>query len=62
LIQSFDGRPAIVAAVAIGEDANPAIANDRAPIVVSIKYLSMNGCWQIADRLQVASMAAIGRG
>jgi diguanylate cyclase (GGDEF)-like protein len=56
LIQSFDGRPAIVAAVAIGEDANPAIANDRAPIVVSIKYLNERLLAKIADRLQVDSL------
>jgi len=53
LIQNFDGRPAIVAAVVIGEKTNPALANDRAPIVTSIKYLNNRLLARIGDRLQV---------
>ena len=39
LIQQFAGRPAIVAAVAVGTEADLALGNDRAPIVFSVKYI-----------------------
>ena len=38
LFQNFLGQSAIVAAVAVGEQANPANGNARAPIVVLVKY------------------------
>jgi len=53
LIQSFLGQPAIVAAVAIGEEVNAAHENDRAPIVVSVKYIDDRLLAKIAGRLQV---------
>jgi diguanylate cyclase len=53
VIQSFMGKPAIIAAVAIGEEANSANGNDRAPIVVSVKYIDNRLLAKIAERLQV---------
>ncbi|HET8920187.1 MAG TPA: EAL domain-containing protein [Xanthobacteraceae bacterium] len=53
VIQSFMGKPAIVAAVAIGEEANSANGNDRAPIVASVKYINNRLLAKIAERLQV---------
>ncbi|MFZ2077341.1 MAG: EAL domain-containing protein, partial [Xanthobacteraceae bacterium] len=53
VIQSFMGKPAIVAAVAIGEEANSANGNDRAPIVASVKYIDNRLLTKIAERLQV---------
>jgi sensor domain CHASE-containing protein len=52
-IQIFRGQPAIVAAVVIGPHVNTAIANDRAPIVASIKYLNDRLLARIGARLQV---------
>jgi sensor domain CHASE-containing protein len=52
-IQNFRGQAAIVAAAAIGPQANAGIANDRAPIVASIKFLNERLLARIADRLQV---------
>ena len=51
LIQRFLDRPAIVAAVAVG--ANLAHSGDRAPIVVSIKYINERLLAKIAARLQI---------
>ena len=53
VIQSFMGKPAIVAAVAIGEEANSPNGNDRAPIVASVKYIDTRLLAKIAERLQV---------
>jgi diguanylate cyclase len=53
LIQSFVGQPAIVAAVAIGEEANAADGSDRAPIVASVKYIDDRLLAKIAGRLRV---------
>jgi diguanylate cyclase (GGDEF)-like protein len=55
LIQSFLGQPAIVAAVAIGEEANPN-GTERAPIVASVKYIDDRLLAKIAGRLQVDAL------
>jgi diguanylate cyclase len=60
LIQSFVGQPAIVAAMAIGEDANAANGNDQAPIVASVKYLDDRLLAKIAGRLQVDGLRIAG--
>jgi diguanylate cyclase len=53
LIQRFAGQPAIVAAVAIGEEANAAIGSNGAPIVASVKYIDDRLLAKIAGRLRV---------
>ncbi len=53
LIQEFLGHPAIVAAVAVGERAGLARADDRAPIVASIKYVNERLLAKIGERLQI---------
>jgi diguanylate cyclase len=53
VVQSLMGKPAIVAAVAIGGEANSANGNDRAPIVASVKYIDTRLLAKIAERLQV---------
>ncbi len=53
LIQTFLGQPAIVAAVAIGEETNVANPSDRAPVVASVKYIDDRLLAKIAGRLQV---------
>ncbi len=53
LIQTFVGQPAIIAAVAIGDDASFANGNDRAPIVALVKYINDRLLTKIAERLQV---------
>ncbi|MGN6749992.1 MAG: putative bifunctional diguanylate cyclase/phosphodiesterase [Xanthobacteraceae bacterium] len=53
LIQRFIGQPAIVAAVAIGEEANDANGSNGAPIVASIKYIDDRLLAKIAGRLRV---------
>jgi diguanylate cyclase len=60
VIQNFRGQPAIVAAVAIGEEANSANGNDRAPIVASVKYINDRLLTKIADRLQVDDLHTAG--
>jgi diguanylate cyclase (GGDEF)-like protein len=39
LVQYFLGRPALVAAVAVGTDAQLSAGNDQAPIVFSVRYI-----------------------
>ena len=53
LIQSFLGQPAIVAAVAIGEEANAANGSNGAPIVASVKYIDDRLLAKIGGRLRV---------
>jgi sensor domain CHASE-containing protein len=60
VIQNFRGQPAIVAAVAIGSHDTTAIANDRVPIVTSIKYLNERLLARIAERLQVEDLHLAG--
>jgi len=53
LIQSFLGQPAIVAAVAIGEETNAANGSNGAPIVASVKYIDDRLLAKIGGRLRV---------
>jgi len=55
----FLGRPAMVAAVAVGEQENPANANARAPIVALVKYVSDRLLTKIADHLHVEDLRLI---
>jgi len=59
LFQNFLGQSAIVAAVAVGEQANPANGNARAPIVALVKYVSDRLLTKIADHLQVEGLRLI---
>ena len=59
LIQQFAGRPAIVAAVAVGTEADLALGNDRAPIVFSVKYIDENMLREIGHRLQLPGLRQI---
>jgi diguanylate cyclase (GGDEF)-like protein len=59
LIQQFAGRPAIVAAVAVGTEADLALGNDRAPIVFSVKYIDENMLREISNRLQLPGLRQI---
>ncbi len=58
-IQRFLGRPAIVAAVAVGEDSDLAAGNAGAPIVVSIKYIGAAMLRDIGSDLQVANLHSL---
>ena len=53
LIQSFLGQPAIVAAVAIGEETNAANGSNGVPIVASVKYIDDRLLAKIGGRLRV---------
>jgi diguanylate cyclase len=59
LIQRFGDRPALVAATAIGSDAELAPGNDGAPIVFAIKYIDAAVMADIAARLQLSSLDLI---
>src|SRR6516164_6862314 len=59
LFQNFLGRPAMVAAVAVGEQENPANANARAPIVALVKYVSDRLLTKIANHLHVEDLRLI---
>jgi diguanylate cyclase len=56
LVQDFLGRPAIVAAVAVGTDAELAAGNDNAPIVFSVKYVDDAMLRDIGHALQLANL------
>ncbi|MGA9429527.1 MAG: diguanylate cyclase, partial [Xanthobacteraceae bacterium] len=56
LIQGFLGQPAYVAAVAVGSDTDLAQVNDRAPIVVAVKYLSVRLLKKIGGRLELTNL------
>jgi diguanylate cyclase (GGDEF)-like protein len=59
LIQRFLGRPAIVAAVAVGSDADLALGNDRAPIVLAAKYIGDRLLKTIGGHLQLNQLRKI---
>ena len=59
LLQRFYGQPAIVAAVAVGEEASLVRGNDRTPIVASIKYMNDRLLTRIGERLQVDGLRMI---
>jgi diguanylate cyclase (GGDEF)-like protein len=53
LIERFRDRPAIVAAVATGSDAELAAGNDGAPIVISVKYIDDDMVAEIGRQLEL---------
>jgi diguanylate cyclase (GGDEF)-like protein len=59
LIQQFAGRPAIVAAIAVGTDADLALGNDRAPIAFAIEYVDQNMLRAISQLLQLPGLRQI---
>ncbi|HMK70778.1 MAG TPA: CHASE4 domain-containing protein, partial [Xanthobacteraceae bacterium] len=59
LIQRFDNRPAIVAAVAIGSAGDAAVGNANAPIVVSVKHVDDDMLHEIGNRLQLPGLHAV---
>ena len=59
LFQNFLGQSAIVAAVAVGEQPNPANENARAPVVALVKYVNDRLLTKIGDHLQVESLRLI---
>jgi diguanylate cyclase (GGDEF)-like protein len=56
LIQRFQNRPAIVAAVAIGTDADLSSGNAGAPIVVSAKFIDEAMLREIGSDLQISDL------
>jgi diguanylate cyclase (GGDEF)-like protein len=56
LIEPFMGRPAFVAAAAIGSDADLAAGNAHAPIALSVKYINAELLRGIAQRLQLTNL------
>ena len=56
LIQRFTERPAIVAAVAVGSDADLTAGNAGAPIVVAVKYIDDAMLREIGNRLQLPEL------
>ena len=58
-VQDFFGKPAFVAAVAIGSDADLAHGNDRAPIVFAVKYIGTRLLNKISGHLQLTELRQI---
>ncbi len=58
-VQNFLGKPALVAAVAIGSDADLAHGNDHAPIVLAVKYISTRLLDKIGGHLQLTNLRVI---
>jgi diguanylate cyclase len=56
LIQLFQNRPAIVAAVAVGADADLGTGNERAPIVFSAKFIDEALLREIGSDLQISDL------
>ena len=59
LVQSFLGKPAYVAAVAVGSDADLAPGNDHAPIVFAVKYIGVRLLDKIGGYLELANLRHI---
>jgi diguanylate cyclase (GGDEF)-like protein len=59
LIQRFAGKPAIVAAVAVGSSADLADGNGRAPIVFSVKFITARLLQKIGARLRLGELRMI---
>jgi diguanylate cyclase (GGDEF)-like protein len=59
MIQRFLGRPAIVAAVAVGSQAELASGNADVPIAFSVKYITNRLLAKIGDRLQLHDLRQI---
>ena len=59
LIQNFAGKPAIVAAVAVGTADELARGNDHAPIAVSVKYINERMLKGISGELELPQLRRI---
>jgi diguanylate cyclase len=59
LIEQVMDKPAMVAAVAVGSDADVAAGNTGAPIVISIKYIDNDLLHAIGERLQLSGLRAV---
>jgi diguanylate cyclase (GGDEF)-like protein len=62
LIEQIQDKPAIVAAVAVGSDADIAAGNGTAPIVISIKYVDNDLLHEIGEQLQLTGLRAVDGG
>ncbi len=60
-MQNVLGQPAYVAAVAVGSDADLAEGNDRAPIVLAVKYIGARLLAKIGERLELANLHTIAK-
>jgi diguanylate cyclase len=60
LIQQFLGRPALVAAGAVGSDSQLTSGNDHAPIEFSVKYIDAAMLHEIASRRQLTGLRLLG--
>ena len=60
LIQHFLGRPAIVAAVAVGTTADLSAGNAGAPVVFSVEYIDGPMLRRIGSNLQLSDLHSIG--
>jgi diguanylate cyclase (GGDEF)-like protein len=60
LVQSFLGRPAIVAAVAVGTGTDLRSGNAGAPIVFSVRFIDRNMRREIGNALQLTDLHQIG--
>jgi diguanylate cyclase (GGDEF)-like protein len=61
LIQRFNSRPAIIAAVAVGSNGELADGNAGAPIVVAVKYIDDAMLKEISNLLQLTDLRRISR-
>jgi diguanylate cyclase (GGDEF)-like protein len=59
LIQNFLGKPAYVAAVAVGSNDDLAQGNEHAPIVVAVKYLNARLLTKIGGSLELTNLHEI---
>jgi diguanylate cyclase (GGDEF)-like protein len=59
LVQKFLGRPAIVAAVAVGADADLAAGNAKAPIVIGVKFIGDRLLNKIGGHLQLTGLRIV---
>ncbi len=60
LIQRFLGRPAILAAAAVGSETDLARGNDGAPIVFTVRYIDDHLLDEIGRRLQLTGLRKVG--
>jgi diguanylate cyclase len=60
IVQSFLNRPAIVAAIAVGTDADLSSGNSQAPIVLSVKYIDADMLREIGSELKLSGLRQIG--
>jgi diguanylate cyclase len=59
LLQRFMGKPAIVAAVAVGSDTELAAGNSGAPIVFAVKFVDRTMLHDIGSGLQLADLHTV---